>query len=107
MTIRTALKREGMQEGLQKGLQEGMQAGMQKGLQEGVQEGMQKGLKKGMQEGLQKGLEKGRQKLEEAAIRLLSTGMQAAEVIQITERPRQRIAQLLDQLKCATIRKTR
>ncbi|MEM7402434.1 MAG: Rpn family recombination-promoting nuclease/putative transposase [Myxococcota bacterium] len=99
MTIRTALKREGMQEGLQKGLQ--------KGLQEGMQEGMQKGLKKGMQEGLQKGLEKGRQKLEEAAIRLLGTGMQATEVVQITELPEQRIAQLLDQLKCATTRKIR
>ena len=45
MTIRTALKREGLQEGLQQGMQ----------------------------------------RLEEAAIRLLGTGMQAAEVIQITD----------------------
>ena len=65
MTIRTALKREGLQEGLQQGMQ----------------------------------------RLEEAAIRLLGTGMQAAEVIQITELPKQRIAQLLDQLKRTTARK--
>ena len=83
MTIRTALKREGMQEGLQKGLREGRQEGRQEGLREGVQ------------------------KLEEVAVRLLGTGMQAAEVIQITELPKQRIAQLLDQLKHATNRKLR
>ncbi|MEM7403495.1 MAG: hypothetical protein AAF310_05780 [Myxococcota bacterium] len=63
--------------------------------------------REGLQEGLQKGLKKGQQKLEEVAMRLLGTGMQAAEVIQITELPKQRIAQLLDQLKRTTTRKPR
>ncbi|MEM7403420.1 MAG: Rpn family recombination-promoting nuclease/putative transposase, partial [Myxococcota bacterium] len=58
-------------------------------------------------EGLREGLQKGQQKLEEAAIRLLGTGMQAAEVVQITQLPKQRIAQLLSQLKHTTACKPR
>jgi predicted transposase YdaD len=68
------------------------QLGIQKGKEEGEQKGEQRGLQKGKEEGEQKGR-------EEVAVKMLKKSISTDLIIEVTNLPAERIAQLKQQLE--------
>ena len=88
-------KREGKEEGLAEGMEKGLAEGMKKGLAEGVEKGLAEGMEKGLVKGLAEGMEKGMNKRSlEIARKMLTNGMDAATVMEITGLSESQLLQL-------------
>ena len=88
-------KREGIAEGMEKGMKQGMEKGMKQGMKQGMEKGMKQGMKQGIEKGMKQGMEKGlEQRSLEIARKMLSKGMDAASVMEITGLSAEQMQQL-------------
>ena len=76
--------------------QQGMEKGIKQGMEKGIKQGMEEGMAKGMEKGMAKGEEVGKsQRSIEIAKNMLSKGMDAATVMEITGLTESQMQQLM------------
>ena len=76
--------------------QQGMEKGIKQGMEKGIKQGMEEGMVKGMEKGMAKGEEVGKsQRSIEIAKNMLSKGMDAATVMEITGLTESQMQQLM------------
>ena len=76
--------------------QQGMENGIKQGMEKGIKQGMEEGMAKGMEKGMAKGEEVGKsQRSIEIAKNMLSKGMDAATVMEITGLTESQMQQLM------------